>query len=297
MINDNFSMMSRRELLAVSAGLASALLPATVQLAAEDDLPEFRIIDTNVSLFQWPFRRLPLDNSVSLVKKLHALGIAEAWAGSFEGVLQRDIAGVNARLAGECRKHRMLTPVGSVNPTLPGWQDDLRRCIEEHGMRGIRLHPNYHGYTLDAPAFTRLLELATEAGRFVQIAVSMEDTRTQHEQLRVPDVNLAPLVRVLKGMPRARVQLLNYRPRPPLLNQLADLPGVYFETARIDGTDAVPKLVQGVPSGRVLFGTHSPFLIPEAALIRLHESDLLDKPTLRAVLSGNAERVRKGNIT
>jgi predicted TIM-barrel fold metal-dependent hydrolase len=41
----------------------------------------------------------------------------------------------------------------------------------------------------------------------------------------------------------------------------------------------------------VLFGTHAPFLIPEAALIRVHESAVLDEMGLHAVLSQNAAHV------
>lgn len=294
----NFPTISRRGVLAASAGVASAmLLPASESAAAARDAPEFRIIDTNVCLFQWPFRRLPLDDSAALAEKLHSLGISKAWAGSFEGVLQRDLAGVNARLVEECRQHRMFVPIGSVNPALPGWQNDLRRCFEEHNMIGIRLHPNYHGYTLESPAFARLLDLATDAGRFVQLAVTLEDTRTQPEQLQVPDVDLLPLVKILKSKPQARIQLLNDKPNSALLRQLAELPGLFFDTARVEGTDGVPTLVRSVQAGRVLFGSHAPFLVPAAALIRTHESNLLDEPALRDVLSGNAERFLKGEKT
>lgn len=296
--NNEFSTISRRDLLVASAGIASSMfLTAPESMAEDSDSTEFRIVDTNVSLFQWPFRRLPLDNPAALANKLQSLGITKAWAGSFEGVLQRDLAGVNSRLVEECRKHEIFVPVGAVNPTLPGWKDDLGRCLAEHKMVAIRLHPNYHGYTLDSPMFSRLLNLATEAGRFVQIAVSLEDTRTQHEKMQIADVDLSPLVTVLKRMPLARVQLLNYKPSASLLGKLAEVPGIYFDTARVDGTDGVPSLVESVKPGRVMFGTHSPFLIPEAALIRTHESDLLDPPALRAVLSGNSERVLQGNIS
>ena len=284
--------MQRREILkmAATAGAASVLVSRSAETSAAPE-PSMKTIDSNVSLFQWPFRRLPLDELDDLVNKLRALSITQAWAGSFEGVLHRDIGSVNQRLADACRRHPELVPIGSVNPKLPDWTEDLRRCIERHHMPGVRLHPNYHQYELDDPNCVRLLEIAVRAGRFVQIAAAMEDTRTQHHQVRVPDVELAPLVDVLQRLPQAKVQILNYRPRGPLIEKLAKFSSVYFDTARVEGTDGVPTLVQQLPPGRVVFGTHAPFLIPEAALIRLHESSGLDESALRSVLSRNAEHM------
>jgi predicted TIM-barrel fold metal-dependent hydrolase len=285
-------MMNRRDVLslAVSAGAATALFPAESRAAGdEDESPGIRIVDTNVSLFQWPFRRLPLDDAEALVKKYRSIGIAQAWAGSFEGVLHRDIAGVNRRLSEACLNRPELVPIGSVNPELPGWEEDLRQCCGKLSMPGVRLHPNYHGYTLDDPRFAQLLNFATKAGCFVQIAATMEDTRTQHPNLAVQDVDFAPLANAVKRVPGARVQILNYRPRGPIFEQLAKTTEVMFDTARVDATDGIPKLVRSLPAGRVLFGTHAPFLIPEAALIRVHESGELGDKALRAVYAGNAD--------
>ena len=47
-------------------------------------------------------------------------------------------------------------------------------------------------------------------------------------------------------VPEARVQLLNHRLRSPLLETLAPIPGLYFDTARVEGTDGVPNLVSNL---------------------------------------------------
>lgn len=286
-------MMNRRDILnlAVSAGVTASFLPSSAAADRDEEGTTLRIVDSNVSLSQWPFRRLPLDRTEALVKKYRSLGIAQAWAGSFEGVLHRDIASVNRRLSEACLNYPELVPIGSVNPELPGWEEDLQQCCGILSMPGIRLHPNYHGYTLDDPRFAQLLNLATKAECFVQIAATMEDTRTQHPNLVVQDVDLAPLADVVKRVPGARVQILNYRPRGPIFERLAKTTDVMFDTARVDATDGVPNLVRSLPAGQVLFGTHAPFLIPEAALIRVHESGRLDDSSLRAVYAGNADTV------
>ncbi len=285
--------VSRREILGATAAAGAAVIAARSGFGNEP-ATQLRIVDSNVSLFDWPFRRLPLGETSRLVKKLKSLGISQAWAGSFESLLHRDVAAVNQRLRDECSKHAILVPIGAVNPDVVGWEQELRTCVRIHKMPGIRLFPNYHGYTLDSPRFAQLLKQATDFGVFIQIAATMEDPRTQHPQVVVDDVDLSPLERTLPQVPDARVQILNHRLRPAQASELARCGRVFFDTARVDSTDGVPQLVKAMPEGRVLHGSHAPFLIPEASLIRSHESGILNSQQLEAVLSKNADTLSQG---
>lgn len=273
--------MKRRDLL--KGTLAAGSMAALAAGGGEDAFTG--ILDTNVSLFRWPFRRLPLDETEKLVAKLGALGITTALAGSFEGVFHRDLTSANARLAEECARFPGLVPVASIDPAKPGWGRDLAAA-----KTAVRLHPGYHGYRLDHPGLAGLLAAASERGLLVQLAVALEDPRTQPELMRVPEVDLAPLPAALAKAPAAKVQLLNWKARGPLTNTLRDLPNLVVDTALADGTDAVAALVNTFGPERVLFGSHAPFLIPEAALLRLHESGLED-PVLRKVAGENGGRL------
>ena len=294
-------MLNRRDVLGltVGAGLLAGM-DSPLSRAAHD--PEHSpadassIIDTNCHLFDWPFRKLPLDTPQTLVRRMSECGVTHLWAGSFEALLHRDIDAVNARLAETCRQHAMLVPVGAVNLSLPDWETTLRNCVHRHAMPGIRVYPAYHGYELTDPRVVSLLRLATASKCFVQIVVSMEDTRTQPDLLRVDDVDVSALPEVMRQAPDARVQLLNHRLRGAALEPLARVPGLWFDTARIDGTDAVPSLIASVNPGRVLFGSHAPFLIPEAALIRVYESGQLDQTGMHNVFSNNARRFMEGAV-
>ncbi|HEX4132196.1 MAG TPA: amidohydrolase family protein [Pirellulales bacterium] len=253
------------------------------------------LVDVNVYLERWPFRRLYGDTPEQLVAKLDEHGVRQAWCGSFDGLWQRDLAAVNERLAAACYAasgSQRLVPFGSINPKLPAWNDDLARCHEKHHMPGIRLHPNYHGYKLDDPALAELLAVADERALVVQIALSMEDERTQPALVQVPHVDALPLVEVLKGLPRLRVVMLNaFRSlRVEQSDKLASAGQVYFELAMLENVAGIERLLKYVPLDRVLFGSHFPFFYYESAVLKLRESSLAGGQ-LTAITHENSERL------
>ena len=294
----------------------SSLIPAVFPLAASLAGPSSgaqpapagpaiagpEIIDTNIHLFQWPFRRLKYARTEALVAKLRRHRIAKAWAGSFEAVLHKQLDPVNRRLAEECsaRGAGMLVPIGSVNPAWPDWEEDLRRCHEQHRMPGVRLYPAYHGYSLDDPQFARLLAEVARRGLLVQIALRMEDERVHHGAIAIGPVDVAPLIDALKKAPEAKVQLVNAA--GPLLgthvSSLVRETQVTFDIAATEGNGGVGRLIEGknpsyrgaIPVERLLFGSHAPFFPCESALLKLFESPL-SRQQLEQLMHQSAARL------
>ena len=276
---------------------AQGALPAPEEAATWPEL-----IDSNVHLFEWPFRGLKYDRTEALVRKLRRHRIKEAWAGSFEAVLHKQLDAANRRLAEECREHGggMLIPIGSVNPVWPDWEEDLRLCHEQYRMPGIRLYPAYHGYGLDHPELLRLLGSAARRGLLVQIAIRMEDERVHHPSVVAPVVSASPLPEVLVKVPDARVQLLNADTvfRSGHVRALIERTRTTFDIAAVEGDGGVGRLMADahptyrgrVPVERLHFGTHAPFFPCESALLKLFESPL-DRPQLDAIMFANARRL------
>jgi predicted TIM-barrel fold metal-dependent hydrolase len=253
------------------------------------------IVDVNVSFSRWPTRRIVEDEPQILVSKLKANGIVEAWVGSFDGLLHRDLSAVNARLDRDCKEQdsEFLRPFGSINPMLPDWQEDLHRCHRQHRMLGIRVHPNYHGYSLDHPEFVKLVSQATDQKQIVAIAIQMEDERVMHPMLRVRPVDLAPLHDVVLNHPKSRFLLLNAGRFAKSDHGLKLLRSgqVYSDISMLEGLGGLESLLTAVPLERIVFGSHAPYHTLAAAILKVQEASL-DAFRSKAVLFENARRLR-----
>jgi predicted TIM-barrel fold metal-dependent hydrolase len=258
--------------------------------------PPPKLIDVNVNLSRWPLRRIRYDDTAALAGMLNQKGVTHAWASSFDALLHKDLSSVNARLADECCRNgrRILLPFGSINPKLPDWEEELRRCSDEHEMLGIRLYPNYHGYKLDDPEFLKLLRLATDEHLIVQVALLMEDERMMNPLLRVQQVDTTPLGGVVKEVPGARVVLLNATGKlsGSTLKDLTKAGQVFVEISMLEGVGGISNLLTQVPAHRVLFGSHAPLFYFDSALLKLKESSL-NNNLLQLICRGNAERLTK----
>jgi predicted TIM-barrel fold metal-dependent hydrolase len=306
------SFSRRRFISTISAGSVVAGVASTIPAfgniskgseALQDSTPD--IIDTDIDLFKWPFRRMKYGETKSLVEKLRKHRITNAWAGSFEALFSKSINEVNARLAEECKVNGdgMLIPFGTVNPAWPDWEEDLRRCHEVHKMPGIRLYPTYQTFDFNNVAFIDLMDLAAKRGLIIQIVGDMEDSRVHHPIVFPRDVSFEPLVDILRKIPKAKVELLGWNQRVDndLLKKFISETNVVLDISRLESVGGLGHLIEGkswrdptmpVPVERILFGSHAPFFPVEASIMKLFESPLTLEQ-MQAVMNVNARQFIK----
>lgn len=294
------TFLRQATLAASTAGALSDAVDSQVFAAATtteaSPSPGTGLTDVNICLGRWPFRRLPDDEPGSLVRLLKRHQVRQAWTGCFEALFHKDPGGLNERLWRTCREsgEGILLPFGTVNPARTGWERDLDDCRQRYQMHGVRLHPNYHGYTLDDPRFAELLQKAAALGLIVQIALVMEDERMMHPLGRVAPVDTTPLATLVRQTPGLRLVLINalrtLRARP-LLDLLAT-DKVWVEISMLEGVGGLETLLAQVPTNRVLFGSHAPLFYFESALLKLRESELTGKQ-MAAICRTNARELLK----
>jgi uncharacterized protein len=258
-----FGEISRRGFLAASAGAAAIQVAQSAHIAtgAGSELA-VEIVDTHVYLGRWPFRKTPENSAAETIAALRRSNVVHAWAGTFEGLLHKDVSGANARLTEACHREagEMLVPFGSVNPTLPDWEEDVRRCHELFKMPGVRLHPNYHGYTLADERFVALVGLAAKRKLIVQLVAQLDDEAHAYLRLPASQVDLSPLAVVAQRVPGLRLTLHSRSKQfdAPQVSGLVGATNVYFDTSAIADPGSAP-------SDRLVFGSCWPLGTMESA--------------------------------
>jgi hypothetical protein len=99
------------------------------------------------------------------------------------------------------------------------------------------------------------------------------------------------LTKVASGIPGLRLVILGGSRDGNL--QLA-ASGASFDVANLEGLEGVARLAEKIGVERVLFGSHSPFFIWEAARLKVTEAGLHPSRE-RAVLGENARRLLEGS--
>lgn len=252
------------------------------------------MIDANAYLGNWPFRPLRYTTPDALLGKMDALGIERAVVSPLENVFYKDQLAGNRILHDQVKVHAdRFLPAFTLNPTFPGWEEDLAICVEEFGMRVMRLHPNYHRFALDSEAGNAALAAARTHGFVVIIATGIEDTRHHHPLVKVPDVPSAEIAAAVSAHPDVRFLIAAgaFAAVNAVWEQARRRDNLHVEISRVQGpVGDIEKLCDTLGAGHVLFGTNLPLHVPEAAKMAIAHAKI-SADERRQIAHDNAARL------
>jgi len=240
------------------------------------------ILDVNVLLGRWAFRRLPAEDAVTLREALSRAGIVKALVGSLDAVLYRDPAEGNERLYRAIRSARdFFTPAATLDPTYAGWTRELERARSE-GCVAVRTYPAYQGWRLEETRVAEFFKACAEQRLPVVLTAAMEDARQRHGLDRPEDWRGAELRNLIERERDLRVLVANARAdriRTIALSLSdADRRRVGFDVSAVWGpfVDDLAACAREIGAGRFVFGSHAALKTPESAVWRVRHADLTD---------------------
>ena len=253
------------------------------------------MIDVSAYLGHFAFRQIRHNTGAGLVRFMDRFGIDRAVVGSAAAITYRNPQPGNEEVAGEVEGHgSRLIPFAVLSPAYAGWQDDLKICHEQFGMKGLRLYPKWHNYTLADPRCRALVNAAAERRMVVSIPVRVEDRRQQGWLVDIPDLEMDEIAGLIRACPQARFIVANGSgiADSVLGRKNSGMPDNYavdISRLSVEFANELGQLLEILGEDRLLFGTGMPFHYPGPAMAKieiLQASDAV-KAKIRA---GNAAR-------
>lgn len=171
---------------------------------------------------------------------------------------------------------------------------EMTRC-RDAGLRGVKLYPNGHGYTIDSSIVDPVIHLAEEFNWVVMI----------HTDFDSKFCNPHLCIRLAKRHTNMNFIFahmgMNSDLTPFIADYVMDTPNIYLDTS---DTPGLPEFVYKAPMqkmpDRILFGSDAPTLSPEVELTKVEVAEEyygLTKEEKRKILGENAARLFNLDIT
>jgi len=184
-----------------------------------------------------------------------------------------------------------VIPFAGVNPKLGLEQakTELRRCIDEYGVRGVKLNGARDGYYVDDPVLSLpLVDMAAEAGLAVAFHCGSNDFEATHPYRIAKISDLFPNLDIL-------IVHMGGSGSPSIHDAVIDLAARYPRWLLIDSEADYRKILEAVESlgpERLAYGSDTPFcpMRYEWGMRKVIYQDL-GEDDLAAVMGGNIARM------
>lgn len=259
------------------------------------------LVDANTYIGHWPFRQRWHNTCKGRLERMKRFGVDLALVSNLNGVFYKNPQAANEELFEELKSAKQFQdrfiPFAVINPVYAAWRDHFSESTGRMRMKGIRLYPKYHGYSLADPACVELVKRARDLGLPVAISLRMVDSRPSSwmDLPRSEEWALRDVVPIMRSVPDAKFLILNVANSAVLPEEETRLlrnSDVVMDTA---GRNLVNlgELLKTYGPTKFAFGSHAPILDDVTGLLRIeslreHEADEATREGLR---SGNIRRL------
>lgn len=256
------------------------------------------LIDSNSYIGHWPFLQLKYNNFPALTERMKEFGTDMSVVSSLNGIFYKNTQFANEELFDEIRSKKSyqdrFIPFAVINPIYNGWREDFETSVTKLGMKGIRLHPIYHGYELDNPFCTELVKMARDRGLPISLSLRMVDSRPSSWLDVEKEWTLADVMPIIRAVPDAKFMIVNLANSVALNEKDTELfkkSNVIMDTSGRNVLD-LGGLLKTFGKEKFCFGTHSPVLDYVTGLLRIESlrADEADEGTKEMLRSGNLKR-------
>jgi predicted TIM-barrel fold metal-dependent hydrolase len=250
-----------------------------------------KVIDISAWAGNWAFRELRYGKLPALKQRLSKYNIVKAYVSPIEAILMQDPMKANLDL---CKSIDNLgdgffSPVPVIDLSFNNWEEIVELAVRRNDIRIVKLLPNYHMYELTEGKLAKLVEYGSVHKLIISIQMRIEDLRGQYPLMKVPDVDVMKVIKVLSGFPD-QTFIINNCYIHEIEQVLYSLENAYADISSAEIQDVLSYLNQKYNSDKLLFSTHSAFYFPEGNVFKLNYSGL-DTEDLNKIAFKNAESI------
>ncbi|MEG1887430.1 MAG: amidohydrolase family protein [Oscillospiraceae bacterium] len=254
---------------------------------------KFEIIDTHCHIFP---QKIAAKASQSIGEFYN---INMTYEGSYEGILNSNdvkaskylvcssattyeqVGSINDFLAAVCRENPEFIGFGALHPDMSNIKDEIKR-MQEIGIKGIKLHPDFMKFYLDEPKAYKMFEAI---GDKMPILIHTGDNRYEYSKPK----RMARVLHDIQELTVIGAHFGGYRCWDEVVQVYDGLSNIYFDTSsslfRLD-IDAAKALINHFGIERFFFGTDYPMWTRRGELENLKRLELCDSD-YRKLLADN----------
>ena len=258
------------------------------------------VIDIHGHLGNINFAKFWQADAATLERYCHESGVDYLCVSSSRSIMY-DVREGNAELDRALKETEHLLGYTVVSPTFPESLEDLKYLKMNPKFKGVKVHPDYHGYVLSTPSNRDFVEAVADQVPMMLFHVScMPGTGFSPARTVAEIARNHPGTKFVLAHVAGLFQNGNYPffPNMDSLEQVMEIAGdnVYIDTAHYliyVYPGVMEKMVKIATADHIVFGTDVPLQGPMQMRFALEAVKALEIPDSEKekILSGNAKKI------